>query len=110
MNKLIERKCKAEGINDPRELKSPGLEYSDLQTILSERSEEHKKRDLERRLNEDRQPYHNGALFGLDPTIPPDEIDEKWAVNVIPSADYIEKPRLAGSAWKHTERRHRGDS
>ena len=110
VNKLIERKCKAEGINDPRELKSPRLEYSDLQTILSDRSEEHKKRDLERRLNEDRQPYHNGALFGLDPTIPPDEIDEKWAVNVIPSADYIEKPRLAGSAWKHTERRHRGDS
>jgi hypothetical protein len=108
--KLIERKCKAEGINDPRELQSPRLEHSDLQKILSDRSEEHKKRDLERRLNQDRQPYHNGALFGLDPTIPPDEIDEKWAVNVIPSQDYIENPRLAGSAWKHAERRHRGDS
>ena len=78
--------------------------------MLSKRAEEHSKRDLERRLNDNRQPYHNGALFGLDPTIPPDEVDEKWAVNVIPSEEYLSNPRLAGSAWKHTERRHRSDS
>ena len=108
--RLIERKCKAEGVDDPIKLPSPELEYSELQAILSKRAEEHAKRDLERRLNDNRQPYHNGALFGLDPTTPPDEVDEKWAVNVIPSEKYLSDPRLAGSAWKHTERRHRGDS
>ena len=108
--RLIERKCKAEGVDDPIKLPSPRLEYSELQAVLSNRAEEHAKRDLERRLNDNRQPYHNGALFGLDPTTPPDEVDQKWAVNVIPSEEYLSDPRLAGSAWKHTERRHRGDS
>ena len=108
--RLIERKCKAEGVDDPIKLPSPRLEYSELQAVLSKRAEEHSKRDLERRLNDNRQPYYNGALFGLDPTIPPDEVDDKWAVNVIPSKEYLSNPRLAGSAWKHTERRHRSDS
>ena len=108
--RLIERKCKAEGVDDPLELPSPRLEHSELQSVLSNRATEHAKRDLDRRHNENRKPYHNGALFGLDPTTPPDEVDEKWAVNVIPSEEYLADPRLAGSAWKHTERRHRGDS
>ena len=108
--RLIERKCKAEGVDDPIKLPSPRLEYSELQAVLSKRAEEHSKRYLERRLNDNRQPYYNGALFGLDPTIPPDEVDDKWAVNVIPSKEYLSNPRLAGSAWKHTERRHRSDS
>ena len=82
--RLIERKCKAEGVDDPIKLPSPRLEYFELQAVLSKRAEEHSKRDLERRLNDNRQPYYNGALFGLDPTIPPDEVDDKWAVNVIP--------------------------
>ena len=45
----------------------------------------------------------------MDPTIPPDEVDESWKVTVIPSEEYLENPRLAGSAWLHTERRKRGD-
>ena len=64
---------------------------------------------LDRRHNENREPYHNGALFGLDPTTPPDEVDEKWAVNVIPSEEYLADPRLK-QRLKHTERRHRGDA
>ena len=87
--RLIERKCKSEGVDDPIKLPSPRLEHSELQAVLSKRAEEHSKRDLERRLNDNRQPYYNGALFGLDPTIPPDEVDEKWAVNVIPSEEYL---------------------
>jgi hypothetical protein len=43
----------------------------------------------------------------MDPTIPPDEVDESWEVTVIPSEEYLENPRLAGSAWIHTERRKR---
>jgi hypothetical protein len=60
-------------------------------------------------LKSDIKPYHNGALFGMDPTIPPDEVDESWKVTVIPSEEYLESPRLAGSAWLHTERRKRGE-
>jgi CO/xanthine dehydrogenase Mo-binding subunit len=110
MHRLIERKCKADGVSEPLDLEAPRLEYSALQDTLAARAAEHAERDISRRLDDDRQPYHNGALFGLDPTIPPDEIDERWAVNLIPSEEYITAPRLAGSAWKHTERRHRGDA
>jgi len=66
---------------------------------------EHSIRDKERRLSSEIEPYHNGALFGMDPTIPPDEVDESWEVTVIPSEEYLDNPRLAGSAWVHTERR-----
>ena len=108
--RLTERKCKTEGIDDQLDLQSLRLAHSELQAVLAARAEEHSKRDLESRMNDDREPYTNGALFGLDPTTPPDEVDERWAVNVIPSDDYLAEPRLAGNAWKHTERRHRGDS
>ena len=96
-------------INDPTDLPSPRLEYSELQEILEKRSQEHSIRDRDRRLKSDIKPYHNGALFGMDPTIPPDEVDESWKVTVIPSEEYLESPRLAGSAWLHTERRKRGE-
>ena len=59
---------------------------------------------------EDDSPYHNGALFGFDPVIPADEQNERWVVNVIPNEEYVDSPRLAGSAWKHAERRHGGGS
>jgi len=49
-------------------------------------------------------------LFGFDPEIPADEQDERWVVSVTPSVEYVDDPRLAGSAWKHTERRHEGGS
>jgi CO/xanthine dehydrogenase Mo-binding subunit len=107
--KNIEKKCRELKINDPLDLPSPRLELSELQNKLEKRAEEHSIRDKERRLKSDIEPYHNGALFGMDPTIPPDEVDESWKVTVIPSEEYLENPRLAGSAWLHTERRKRGD-
>ena len=108
--KMIERRCKSEGVSDPTNLSCPTLEYSELQEELKRRSIKHTQRDKERRLSDDRDDYHNGALFGLDPTVAPDENDPRWEVRVVPEEDYLEEPRLAGSAWKHTERRHSGDN
>jgi CO/xanthine dehydrogenase Mo-binding subunit len=106
--KAIEARCRAQGIDDPLELSSPRLVHSELHDTLAERALQHSKRDLARRLASKPEPYHNGALFGLDPTIPADEQSEAWQVSVTPSAEYLAEPRLAGSAWKHVERRHRG--
>ena len=108
VHKLIEKRCKLEDVSDPLELDPPILEHSELQRILDQRASEHSERDIRRRLDDDRPDYHNGALFGLDPTLPPDEVDPRWAVRVTPDQSYLEDPRLAGSAWKHTERRDRG--
>ena len=107
---MIEKRCKSEGVSDPTELECPALEHSELQSILEKRGEEHKLRDRERRLDEERAEYYNGALFGLDPSTPPDEVDPRWEVRVTPDEEYLVSPRLAGSAWKHTERRHREDA
>ena len=107
--KAIERRCKSEGVEEPLDLKPPKLELTALQETLQSRSINHSKRDKERRLTDSPSPYHNGALFGLDPEIPGDEQDSRWAAVVIPPDGYLEDPGLAGSAWKHTERRHRGD-
>ncbi len=105
VHKLIEERCKLEEVADPQHLSPPSLEHSELQSILDERASDHADRDIQRRMDGDREEYHNGALFGLDPTIPPDEVDQRWAVRVTPESDYLEDPRLAGSAWKHIERR-----
>jgi len=109
LHRIIERRCKEEGVSSPMELSSPRLKFSSLQEKLASRSSQHSKRDLARRLDSEPEPYHNGALFGLDPILPPDEVNPKWGVSVIPDEAYLESPRLAGSAWKHPERRHRGD-
>ena len=108
--KMIERRCRSEGVSDPTNLSCPTLEFSELQEELKRRAINHSQRDKERRLSDDRDDYHNGALFGLDPTVAPDENDPRWEVRVVPEEDYLEQPRLAGSAWKHTERRHSGDN
>jgi CO/xanthine dehydrogenase Mo-binding subunit len=107
--KNIEKKCRKLKIQDPLDLPSPRLELSELQLTLEKRASEHKIRDIKRRNESKIEPYHNGALFGLDPTIPPDEIDDSWKVSVLPSEDYLQNPRLAGRAWLHAERRHRSD-
>ncbi len=103
--KLIEKRCRTEKIPDPLDLPSPSLDFSELQSRLEERSREHSERDVSRRLDVNRGDYHNGALFGLDPAIPPDQVDPTWEVRVTPGEEYLEDPRLAGSAWKHVERR-----
>ena len=107
MYRLIESRCKEESF-EPSELHSPRLEHSELQGILESRAAEHAARDSARASMEDDSPYHNGALFGFDPLVPADEQDDRWIVSVTPSEEYVGSPRLAGSAWKHAERRHGG--
>ena len=107
MHRLIEARCKEEDV-EPTGLQSPRLEFSELQEVLDERAAEHAARDSIRASMEDDSPYHNGALFGFDPLIPADQQDDRWIVSVTPSGEYIDAPRLAGSAWKHEERRHGG--
>ena len=88
--KLIERKCKSEDVSDPLELILPATRAFRTSSGFSESG------SCKVTSNDDItkiEPYHNGALFGLDPAIPPDEVDEKWAVNVIPSEEYLAEPR-----------------
>ena len=106
---MIEGRCKEEGVSDPLELTSPKLEYSDLQGVLEARAAMHDERDDAPNNDQDPPDYNQGALLGSDPEIPADEQDERWIVSVTPSGEYVDNPRLAGSAWKHIERRHRGD-
>ncbi|MDP6098651.1 MAG: molybdopterin-dependent oxidoreductase [Candidatus Thalassarchaeaceae archaeon] len=110
MHKNIEKLCKAEGVDGPLELESPRIKHSELQKTLETRAIEHNARDMERRMAETIEPYHNGALFGYDGTIPPEEQSDEWMVSVTPTKEYLDNPRLAGSAWEHIERRHRGDT
>ena len=107
MYRLIEARCKEEGV-EPSELQSPRLKHSTLQNVLEARAAEHSSRDSARASMDDDSPYHNGALFGFDPLVPADEQDGRWIVSVTPSEEYVGAPRLAGSAWKQTERRHGG--
>ena len=107
--KEIEKRCRKEKIGDPLDLSPPTLLFSPLQETLLKRASLHSERDIERRHDDDPPPYHNGALFGLDPEVPGDEQDSRWAAVVIPPEGYLDNPGLAGSAWKHAERRHRED-
>ena len=109
VHRMIEDRCKQEGMG-PLDLVSPVLQHSELQATLEARASEHAERDSRRASDPDPPDYNNGALFGFDPEIPADEQDERWVVSVTPDSGYMESPRLAGSAWKHTERRHGGDS
>jgi 4-hydroxybenzoyl-CoA reductase alpha subunit len=107
--KKIERKVKSEGLTGPLQLPNPSLQYSDLQDKLVARANSHGQRDNKRKLNSERAPYHNGALFGLEPTEVPESQVDDWVISVTPSEEYLSSPRPAGSAWKHIERRHRGE-
>jgi len=110
MHAEIMKKCKSLGIDDPLDLPNPSLEYSELQSKLEERASQHSTRDVNRKLDQNRKPYMNGAIFGLKEDIPPEEQTDDWVISVIPSEEYLANPRLAGSAWKHVEARHRGDA
>ena len=109
VHRMIEARCKQEGVA-PLDLSSPELHHSELQGVLEARASEHASRDAARASDPAPSDYNNGALFGFDPEIPADKQDERWVVSVTPGSDYMESPRLAGSAWKHTERRHGGGS
>ena len=102
----IEKACKQRGIKDPRDLPNPSLEQTSLSDILIRRAKDHAKRDRERRLNPNPDAYYNGQLFNRHNTGPPEENDSDWTVQVLPDQEYLENPKLAGSAWLHKERRH----
>ena len=104
----IEKKIKTEEVDNALQLPNPNLQYSDLQNVVEARALDHGQRDDERQLDVEREPYHNGALFGLDPAIAPEEQTTDWVISLTPDEDYLADPRLAGSTWKHTERRHMG--
>ena len=102
----IEKACRQRGIKDPRDLPNPSLELTSLSDKLIRRAKDHAKRDRERRLDPNPDAYYNGQLFNRHATGPPEENDPNWTVQVLPDQEYLENPKLAGSAWLHKERRH----
>ena len=108
MYKRIEKKVRKLDVDSPLDLPNPTLQTSQLHDDLLIRAASHAERDLARKLDVNRAPYHNGAIFGLKPEIAPEEQMDGWVISVLPSDEYMASPRPAGSAWKHVERRHRG--
>ena len=102
----IIKKMKLEGIEDSENLPAPRLDFSELQTKLVSRSQEHTTRDTSRQKYEDTSPYLNGVLFGFDPNIPPEEQDGDWKISVRPDSEQIADLGLAGSAWLKEEQRN----
>ncbi len=102
----ISKKMKKEKLDDAKDLPIPRLDFSELQKKLIDRSAEHKLRDARRQRKEDEGPYLNGVLFGLDPTLPPEEQDETWKISVKPDSSQIDNLGLAGTAWTKKEQRH----
>ena len=109
--KMIEKKCREMRVDDPTDLPNPEFEASELQEVIAKRADEHAERDLQRDLLKDRSSYVNGVLFGFDPNLPLAEQDEGWREAITPSQeDLVDESKRAARAWKHIERRHRGDS
>lgn len=111
VHKLIEKKCKALGIDEPMDLPNPSFTPSPLQDIIAQRADDHTQRDLERDLLKDRSSYVNGVLFGFDPDRPLSEQDDGWREAITPTQeDLVDDNKRAARAWKHVERRYRGDA
>ena len=93
-------------LKDPRDLPNPSLEQTSLSKILIRRAKDHAKRDKERRLNRNQMPITTGSCSIVITQGPREENDSDWTVQVHPDQEYLENPKLAGSAWLHKERRH----
>ena len=104
----VEKKMKADGIDDPLDLPAPRLTHGPLQSVLQERAEEHRVRDKARQRSEDTSAYVNGVLFGFDPNLPLDEQVEGWRDAEQPSPEQLAELGLAGRAWLKKEQRHMG--
>ncbi|MGB0284289.1 MAG: xanthine dehydrogenase family protein molybdopterin-binding subunit [Candidatus Poseidoniaceae archaeon] len=104
----IQKRMKAEGVEDPLDLESPRLAHGPLQEKLASRAEEHQSRDRARQRTEDTSPYVNGVLFGFDPTRPIDEQLEGWAAIDDPDPESMAEMGYAGRAWLKQEQRHMG--
>jgi 4-hydroxybenzoyl-CoA reductase alpha subunit len=105
----IQKRMKAEGVEDPLDLEAPRLTHGPLQEKLASRGEEHYTRDRARQRTEDMSPYVNGVLFGFDPTRPIDEQLEGWAAIDDPDPESMAEMGYAGRAWLKQEQRHMGD-
>ena len=110
LHRAIERTCKHKGVKDPRDLPNPSLQKGALSDVLIARAEVHSERDKQRRLNPNPEAYFNGQLFNQYTTGPPEEHDPEWTIQVLPDEEYLNNPKLAGSAWLHKERRHMEES
>ena len=110
LHRAIERTCKHKGVKDPRDLPNPSLQKGALSDVLIARAEVHSERDKQRRLNPNPEAYFNGQLFNHYTTGPPEEQDPEWTIQVLPDEEYLNNPKLAGSAWLHKERRHMEES
>ena len=104
----IQKRMKAEDVEDPLELTSPRLTHGPLQEKLASRAGEHQSRDRARQRTEDTSPYVNGVLFGFDPTRPIDEQLEGWAAIDDPDPESMAEMGYAGRAWLKQEQRHMG--
>lgn len=104
----IQKRMKAEDVEDPLELTSPRLTHGPLQEKLASRAREHQSRDRARQRTEDTSPYVNGVLFGFDPTRPIDEQLEGWAAIDDPDPESMAEMGYAGRAWLKQEQRHMG--
>jgi len=104
----IQKRMKAEDVEDPLDLESPRLTHSPLQATLAARADEHHTRDRARQRTEDTSPYVNGVLFGFDPTRPIDEQLEGWAAIDDPDPESMAEMGYAGRAWLKQEQRHMG--
>jgi xanthine dehydrogenase molybdopterin-binding subunit B len=105
----IQKRMKAEGVEDPLDLEAPRLTHGPLQEKLASRGKEHHTRDHARQRTEDTSPYVNGVLFGFDPTRPIDEQLEGWAAIDDPDPESMAEMGYAGRAWLKQEQRHMGD-
>tara|TARA_B110000483_G_scaffold40510_2_gene50242 strand:+ start:81 stop:1994 length:1914 start_codon:yes stop_codon:yes gene_type:complete len=101
----IEKKMKAQSVDDPLELESPRLIHSAMQQVVVERAAQHKVRDVARQRSDDTSAYVNGVLFGFDPNIPLEDQVEGWRSATEPLPDQLAELGFAGKAWLKKEQR-----
>jgi len=101
----IEKKMKAQSVDDPLELESPRLTHSAMQQVVVERAAQHKVRDIARQRSDDTSAYVNGVLFGFDPNIPLEDQVEGWRSATEPLPEQLAELGFAGKAWLKKEQR-----
>jgi 4-hydroxybenzoyl-CoA reductase subunit alpha len=101
----IEKKMKAQSVDDPLELESPRLIHSAMQQVVVERAAQHKVRDVARQRSDDTSAYVNGVLFGFDPNIPLEDQVEGWRSATEPLPGQLAELGFAGKAWLKKEQR-----
>ncbi|NCG42907.1 MAG: molybdopterin-dependent oxidoreductase, partial [Euryarchaeota archaeon] len=107
----IEKKMKAQSVDDPLELESPRLTHSAMQQVVVERAAQHKVRDIARQRSDDTSAYVNGVLFGFDPNIPLEDQVDGWRAATEPLPEQLAELGFAGKAWlKKEQREMEGDN